>query len=76
MERSRRALSLPTPQDRANLGKFEGRRRQDGVSESYTSRRSCGARWATFFGFPSGRWADEVSEQIAEGVHKLDLVEL
>ena len=38
--------------------------------------RQRGARCATFFGFPWGRWAYEVSEEIVEGVHKLDLVEL
>ena len=46
MERSRRALSIPTPQDRANLGKIEGRRGQDGVSE--VIRASLLALWGWF----------------------------
>ena len=48
MERSRRALSIPTLQDRANLGKIEGTRGQDGVSPIPTSRRS----WPSGVGFP------------------------
>ena len=66
--------SIEKDQMRSSWSARQGRKRENDALGNCRTRSTL--VWATFFGFPSGRWADEVSEQIAEGVHKLDLVEL